>query len=233
MMERLTELEYIFRTSSVEEALTKATELFPGRVRFSSSLGQEDQVLTDIIGRHQIPVNIFTIDTGRLFNEAYETLEKTRARYKVNIDVFFPLSESVQQMVNEHGVNLFYDSIKNRQSCCHVRKVEPLNRALQNTDVWITGLRAAQTDHRKDIPVVEWLADKKIYKINPLLHWAFDEVLNYISAFSVPYNPLHDQGFTSIGCAPCTRAVEPGEDPRAGRWWWEISQKECGLHLVK
>src|SRR5688572_13930534 len=162
MMERLQELEYIFKTCTVEEALKATTVLFPGGVKFSSSLGQEDQVLTDMIARHQIPVNLFTIDTGRLFNEAYETLEKTRARYKINIDVFFPLYEPVQQMVNEHGVNLFYDSVANRQTCCHVRKVEPLNRALQNTDVWITGLRASQTDHRKDIPVVEWLADKMV-----------------------------------------------------------------------
>lgn len=232
-MERLTELQHIFETASIEEALKATATLFPGRVKFSSSLGQEDQVLTDIIARHKIDVSIFTIDTGRLFNEAYDTLEKTRTRYKIGIDVYFPQSEAVQQMVNEHGVNLFYESVTHRQNCCNIRKVEPLNRALQNASVWITGLRASQTDHRKQIPVVEWLADKKIYKINPLLHWSFDDILNYIKAFSVPYNPLHDKGFVSIGCAPCTRAIEAGEDPRAGRWWWELSHKECGLHLVK
>jgi len=232
-MEHLSELQSIFESSPVEEALRQVTQLFPDRVRFSSSLGQEDQVLTDIIARHNIPVNIFTIDTGRLFNEAYDTLEKTRARYRLNIDVYFPQADAVQAMVNEHGVNLFYDSVVNRQTCCNVRKVEPLNRALKNTSVWITGLRASQTDHRKNIPVVEWLSDKEIYKINPLLHWSFEDVLNYISAFSVPYNSLHDKGFISIGCAPCTRAIEEGEDPRAGRWWWEASHKECGLHLVK
>ena len=232
-MEHLSQLQSIFESSPVEEALRQTTQLFPGRVRFSSSLGQEDQVLTDIIARHNIPVNIFTIDTGRLFNEAYDTLEKTRARYRLNIDVYFPQADAVQAMVNEHGVNLFYESVGNRQSCCNVRKVEPLNRALRNTSVWITGLRASQTDHRKNIPVVEWLSDKEIYKINPLLHWSLEDVLNYISAFSVPYNSLHDKGFVSIGCAPCTRAIEAGEDPRAGRWWWEASHKECGLHLVK
>jgi len=232
-MEHIKQIENFFETAPVEDALKQVASLFPGRVKFSSSLGQEDQVLTDIISRHHIPINIFTIDTGRLFNEAYDTLEKTRARYKINIDVFFPQADAVQQMVNEHGVNLFYDSVANRQACCNVRKVEPLNRALQNTTVWITGLRASQTDLRKNIPVVEWLSDREIYKINPLLHWSFDDVLNYINKYSVPYNLLHDKGFVSIGCAPCTRAIEAGEDPRAGRWWWEVSHKECGLHLVK
>ena len=232
-MERLAELQHIFESASIEDALSATAKIFPGSMKFSSSLGQEDQVLTDIIARHHIDISIFTIDTGRLFNETYETLEKTRARYKINIDVFFPLTEAVEQMVNEHGVNLFYESVSNRQACCNVRKVEPLNRALQNASVWITGLRASQTDHRKNVPVVEWLSDRKIYKINPLLHWSFEDVINYINAFSVPYNPLHDKGFVSIGCAPCTRAIEPGEDPRAGRWWWELSHKECGLHLVK
>ena len=190
-------------------------------------------MLTDIIARHSLPIRIFTIDTGRLFNETYETMEKTVARYKTGIDVFFPQSETVQQMVNTRGINLFYDSVENRQLCCHVRKVEPLNRALQGASAWITGLRAAQTDHRKQIPVVEWLAEKNLYKINPLLHWSFDEVLDYLKKYSVPYNSMHDKGFISIGCAPCTRAIAPGEDPRAGRWWWETSQKECGLHVVK
>ena len=233
MMDQLEQLQDFFEKLSIEEALRETTQLFPGGVKFSTSLGQEDQVLTDIIARHKIPINIFTIDTGRLFNETYETLEKTRARYKINIDVYFPQSDAVQKMVNEHGVNLFYDSVDNRQSCCNVRKVEPLNRALKGATVWITGLRASQTQHRKQVPIVEWLEDKKIYKINPLLHWSFDDILNFIKVFSVPYNLLHDKGFVSIGCAPCTRAIEEGEDPRAGRWWWEISQKECGLHLVK
>jgi phosphoadenosine phosphosulfate reductase len=232
-MDHLSHLQSIFERHPVEKALGEVAQLFPGRVAFSSSLGQEDQVLTDIIARYQIPVRIFTIDTGRLFGEAYDTLEKTTARYKVPIEVYFPQADAVQQMVNASGVNLFYESVANRQTCCNVRKVEPLNRALQGAAVWITGLRAAQTDHRKNIPVVEWLSDKKIYKINPLLRWSFDEVLKYIETYHVPYNSLHDKGFVSIGCAPCTRAIEAGEDPRAGRWWWEESHKECGLHLVK
>lgn len=232
-MEYLYQLQKLYQENSLADALRSTTDLFPGKVKLSSSLGQEDQVLTDIIARQAIPISIFTIDTGRLFEQTYETLERTRARYKISIDVFFPQAEAVQQMVNQYGVNLFYESVENRHTCCGVRKVEPLNRALQNTLVWITGLRASQTDYRKNIPVVEWLPDKKLYKINPLLHWSADDVSDHLKNFSVPYNPLHDKGFISIGCSPCTRAIEPGEDQRAGRWWWETSQKECGLHLVK
>jgi phosphoadenosine phosphosulfate reductase len=232
-MEYLSKINDWFEELPVEQALKNVTDLFPGRVKFSTSLGQEDQVLTDIIARNQIPVDIFTIDTGRMFNEVYETLDRTVARYKKNIDIYFPQAEAVQQMVTQKGINLFYESVENRQTCCGIRKVEPLNRALQGAAVWITGLRAAQTEHRRHVPVVEWLADKATYKINPLLHWSFEEVLQHLKEYFVPYNPLHDKGFVSIGCAPCTRAIEPGEDPRAGRWWWEVSQKECGLHLVK
>lgn len=232
-MRYLPELQHIYNTVSIEEALKRTAELFPGNVKFSSSLGQEDQVLTDIIARNNIPINIFTLDTGRLFQESYDLLDVTMSKYKINIDVYFPQAEAVQQMVKDHGINLFYESVQNRQYCCGVRKVEPLNRALLNCAVWITGLRAAQNDHRKNIPVVEWLEDKQVYKINPLLNYSFDEVLAYLNEHSVPYNPLHNSGFISIGCAPCTRAIEPGEDARAGRWWWEQSHKECGLHLVK
>ncbi len=232
-MEQLEKLHSLFQSRSIEDALSELAHLFPNAVKFSSSFGQEDQVLTDILSRNQIPINIFTIDTGRLFNETYETIEKTRARYQVPITVYFPDTASVEKMVTENGVNLFYDSVQQRQLCCHIRKVEPLNRALQQTKVWITGLRAAQTSHRNQIPMVEWLDDKEIYKINPLLHWSFDDIIQYISKYNVPCNPLHEKGFVSIGCAPCTRAIEVGEDPRAGRWWWETSHKECGLHLVK
>lgn len=232
-MEHLSHLQDLFHNLPIDAALKQTVDLFPGKVKFSSSLGQEDQVLTDIIGRNKIGVTIFTLDTGRLFYETYETLEKTEARYKIKINVFFPQPEAVQKMVNEKGINLFYESIENRQSCCGVRKVEPLNRALQDTQVWITGLRSDQNDHRKSVPMVEWLEDKKMYKINPLLNWSYEEMVAYIKQNNVPYNTLHDKGFVSIGCAPCTRAIAPGEDARAGRWWWEASQKECGLHLVK
>jgi len=232
-MQYLAQLQNLFEQLSPAEALREVTNLFPGKVKFSTSLGQEDQVLTDLIARNDIPVSIFTIDTGRLFNEAYDTLERTTARYKIPVEVYFPQAVAVQDLVSQRGVNLFYESVTNRQDCCSVRKVEPLNRALEGAAVWITGLRAAQTDLRKTIPFVEWLPDRGIYKINPLLHWTYEDIIDYIQDYSVPYNPLHNKGFVSIGCAPCTRAIEVGEDPRAGRWWWEVSQKECGLHVVK
>ncbi len=232
-MEHLHALQKAFEERSIQDALRYAFVLLGGELKFSTSFGQEDQVLTDIILRHSVPVSIFTIDTGRLFNEVYDTMEKTVSRYKKSIDVFFPQHEPVEKMVREHGINLFYDSVEKRQTCCHIRKVEPLQRALQGACGWVTGLRASQTDLRKNIPVVEWLPEKNLYKFNPLLSWSFDEILDYLKKYSVPYNSLHDKGYVSIGCAPCTRAIVPGEDPRAGRWWWEVSQKECGLHVVK
>ena len=137
----------------------------------------------------------------------------------------------MQEFVNTQGINGFYHAIENRLSCCGIRKVEPLNRALQNCKIWVTGIRGEQSENRSHMPLVEWNEARQLYKYNPLLHWSYDEVLNYIQQYHVPYNKLHDQGFVSIGCAPCTRAIEPGEDPRAGRWWWEASKKECGLHV--
>lgn len=232
-MEDLQEIKEFLNNSSVDEGLKKVVQLFPGKVKFSSSLGQEDQVLTDMIARHSMDISIFTLDTGRLFNETYELIEKTEARYKKKIEIYFPQSNAVENMVNERGINLFYNSVEERKLCCHIRKVEPLNRALADTSVWITGLRASQTTIRHELPLIEWLPEKQLYKYNPLLNWSYDEIMDYIKTNFVPYNPLHDKGFVSIGCAPCTRAIEPGEDPRAGRWWWEASQKECGLHVDK
>jgi phosphoadenosine phosphosulfate reductase len=218
-------------TASLNEALQIVADLFPGRVVFSSSLGQEDQVITDAIFKNNLPIKIFTLDTGRLFNESYELLERTVARYKKPIQVYFPDAGDVEEFVSQKGMNSFYESVENRKACCHIRKVKPLNRALIGAAVWITGLRAEQSDNRRELPLIEWLEDKQLYKFNPLLHWTYAEVVDYLREFFVPYNPLHDKGFISIGCAPCTRAIEPGEDPRAGRWWWETSQKECGLHV--
>ncbi len=220
----------LLEIASMPEALSIIAGSFPGRVVLSSSLGQEDQVITDAICKNNIGVEIFTLDTGRLFYETYELIEKTNARYKINMKVYFPEVADVEEFVNEKGVNSFYESVENRKTCCHIRKVKPLNRALQGAKVWITGLRAAQSDNRKDIPVIEWDEQRQLYKFNPLINWSYDDVLNYIKENNVPYNSLHDQGFISIGCAPCTRAIAAGEDARAGRWWWEQSQKECGLH---
>jgi len=225
------ELVQQIERESLPEALKTIADLFPGKVVFSSSLGQEDQVITDVIFKNKIPVKIFTLDTGRLFNESYELLERTMARYKMPIHVFFPDASDVENFVNTKGLNSFYESVENRKECCNIRKVKPLNRALQGAKVWITGLRSEQSENRKDIPMIEWSEEKQLFKFNPLINWHYDQVLSYLKEFNVPYNYLHDKGFISIGCAPCTRAIEPGEDPRAGRWWWETSQKECGLHV--
>ncbi len=216
--------------SSLPEGLRIISNLFPGNVVFSSSLGQEDQVLTDVIFKNDLPIKIFTIDTGRLFNETYELLDRTTARYKKNIQVYFPDATDVEEFVNVKGINSFYESVDNRKECCHIRKVKPLNRALKGAKVWITGLRGEQSNNRHSMPMIEWSEDKQLYKYNPLINWTYQQMLDYINQFNVPYNRLHDKGFISIGCLPCTRAVEPGEDARAGRWWWETSQKECGLH---
>lgn len=218
------------QNSSLNEGLRLMASCYPGQVVFSSSFGQEDQVITDSIFTNSIAVKIFTIDTGRLFNETYELFEKTAARYSQSVQVFFPATAAVEGFVNEKGINGFYDSVDNRKACCHIRKVQPLNRALTGAKIWITGLRAAQSINRKQMPMVEWDDSRQLYKFNPLINWRYDEVLDYLNEHRVPYNSLHDKGFLSIGCAPCTRAVEPGEAARAGRWWWETSPKECGLH---
>ena len=227
--EQIQEIE----NSSLAEAIRLVTAVFPGEVVFSSSLGQEDQVLTDVIFKNDLPVKIFTIDTGRLFNETYELLDRTIARYKKSIQVYFPEAADVETFVAEKGINSFYESVENRKQCCYIRKVVPLNRALKGAKVWITGLRAEQSNNRQQMPMIEWAEDKQLYKFNPLIRWSYDEMISYINEHNVPYNRLHDKGFISIGCAPCTRAIEPGEDARAGRWWWETSQKECGLHETK
>ncbi|WPQ65474.1 phosphoadenylyl-sulfate reductase [Chitinophaga sancti] len=203
---------------------------FPGAVAFSTSFGQEDQVIADMIWRHKIPVRVFTLDTGRLFQETYDLMDLTRARYKQNFEVYFPETSSVESLLREKGPNSFYESVENRKECCNIRKVVPLNRALQGVKVWITGLRAEQSENRQSLHDIEWDESRQLYKYQPLINWSFDQMLDYLKTNNVPYNKLHDNGFISIGCAPCTRAIEPGEHPRAGRWWWELSKKECGLH---
>ena len=213
------------------EALRLLSELFPGQVAFSSSLGYEDQVITDMILANGIDIRIFTLDTGRMFPESYTTLQKTNNRYDTKLEVFFPQSAGVEKLLTEKGPLSFYESVENRKECCFIRKVEPLNRALKGVKVWVTGIRAEQSNNRTGMQAIEWDGGHDLFKYNPLLAWSFDEVKQYVKAHNVPYNPLHDKGFVSIGCAPCTRAVLEGEDFRAGRWWWEDeSKKECGLH---
>jgi phosphoadenosine phosphosulfate reductase len=197
----------------------------------SSSLGAEDQVLTDMIFKVDKDANIFTLDTGRLHPETYNVMDATNLKYGVKLNVFFPEVSQVEELYQTQGVNGHFESIENRKRCCNIRKIEPLKRALKPLKVWITGLRASQSVTRTDMPVVEWDDNFKVIKVNPLINWSEEDVWDYIKSNNVPYNKLHDQGFPSIGCAPCTRAIKDGEDIRAGRWWWENPEhKECGLH---
>ncbi|MDK2065495.1 phosphoadenylyl-sulfate reductase [Aliarcobacter butzleri] len=200
-------------------------------IALSSSLAAEDQVLTDILLKKNKNASIFTLDTGRLHPETYDVMDATNLKYGIKIDVFFPDNENVQKLYKTQGVNGHYESIENRKNCCNIRKIEPLKRALKDVEVWVTGLRASQSVTRTDMPLVEWDENFNVIKVNPLINWSQEDVWDYIKTNKVPYNKLHDQGFPSIGCAPCTRAIKDGEDIRAGRWWWENPEhKECGLH---
>lgn len=200
---------------------------------FASSLAAEDMVLTDLILRHQIPISIFTLETGRLHKETLAMVPRIKEIYGVGITLMYPNESSVNNYVKTHGENAFYDSIELRKQCCHIRKIEPLNRALDGKRAWITGQRREQSGTRTELSIQEHDAARNMEKFNPLAEWSNEEVWEYIKTHHVPYNPLHDQGYPSIGCEPCTRAISPGEDIRAGRWWWENPEtKECGLHVV-
>lgn len=216
---------------SPENILQWAWETFGKDAVFTSSFGVEDMVITDMMSRKKIMIPIATIDTGRLHEETYELMERTRSEYGVTVNPYFPDYNRIEEMVSEHGMNLFYRSVEKRKLCCGIRKVDPLERILEGKKAWITGLRADQTSFRKNSDVVEIDSRRGIVKINPLLRLTSDDVWNYVQRNNVPYNKLHDKGFPSIGCEPCTRAVKPGEDERAGRWWWESDVKECGLHV--
>ena len=226
------ELNDRFAESTVEEVLQYFLNEYKGRIAFASSLGAEDQVLTHMIREIAPDTKIFTLDTGRMFQETYDLIDRTNARYKMKMEIYFPDYKQVENMVNDKGMNLFYESVENRKLCCHIRKIEPLHRALEGSDIWITGLRKEQSVTRNNNNLLE--LDENNHgrlKLNPLINWSEDEVWDFINKHKVPYNTLHDQGFPSIGCLPCTRAVQPGEDVRAGRWWWEMPEhKECGLH---
>ena len=201
-------------------------------VIFANSFGAEDMVLTDIIGQNFPDISMFTLDTARLPEETYSLMKEVKDRYNINTKIFFPESTAVEEYAAKNGPNGFYDSINLRKACCYMRKVEPLKRALKGKRAWITGLRRDQAPTRKDLEKSEFDVDNGLQKISPLLNWSLPDVWEYIKDFKVPYNELHDKGYSSIGCAPCTRAITPGEDIRAGRWWWENPEtKECGLHL--
>ncbi len=215
---------------SIEETLAFLANEYKDKVVFSTSFGQEDQVITALIAKNDLPITIFTLDTGRLFQETYDVFHKTLKKYQKEIKVYFPEATAVEQLLQEKGPNSFYESVDNRKECCYIRKVAPLTKALKGNAVWITGLRAEQSENRNDLQFFEYDEKFEIIKFNPLLKWTLEEVQKYIDENNVPQNALHKKGFVSIGCAPCTRAIAPGEDIRAGRWSWESSHKECGLH---
>ncbi len=214
-----------------ENVLSYAARHFQGKLAFATSLGLEDQVITHMIHSQGLPIPIFTLDTGRLPEETYQTLAATEERFGLRIEVLFPDAADVERMVAEHGINLFRDSVQSRKLCCRVRKVLPLRRRLAGLGAWITGLRRQQAVTRDDLAAVQWDAANGLLKISPLADWTTEQVWQYVREHHVPYNKLHDDGYPSLGCAPCTRAVAGGENLRAGRWWWEQPEhKECGLH---
>jgi phosphoadenosine phosphosulfate reductase len=216
----------------ISAAIELLTKQYPDQVTFSSSFSYEDQAITHEILHNQLPVKIFTLDTGRMFPETYSVWSSTNAAYHTHIKAYYPNQDGLQQFVESNGPNSFYESVDHRKSCCFIRKVEPLKRALAGNAIWITGLRSEHSPDRQNLPILEWDEANGLIKYHPLLHWSTQEVKQYIDKNQVPYNPLHDRGFVSIGCAPCTRAIQPGEDFRAGRWWWEAAdKKECGLHV--
>jgi phosphoadenosine phosphosulfate reductase len=227
MGEILENIEQLDLVNLLQEIAAK----FGERAAFSSSLSMEDQVITHHIFANELPIRVFTLDTGRLFPETYGVFNRTIEKYKRKIEVFFPKHEAVEKMLTEKGPLSFYQSLENRKECCFIRKVEPLTRALLDVDCWITGLRAEHADNRKELPLSERDEERGLIKVHPLLNWSFDRVKEEVKKHNIPYNSLHDKRFVSIGCQPCTRAVVPGDDFRSGRWWWENSQKkECGLH---
>jgi phosphoadenosine phosphosulfate reductase len=229
---KLKELNDQLTGKTIEERLeTLATE-FKGKIIFTTSFGIEDQVITHKIFTNNLDIKVITLDTGRLFPETYEVFSNTILKYKKKINVYFPDYLSVEELVTAKGPYSFFDSRENREECCKIRKVVPLGRALAGMECWISGIRASQSDNRANMSDLEYDTDKKLFKFHPLFDWVFEDVENYIKENNIPYNALHDKGYLSIGCEPCTRAVLKGQDFRSGRWWWENDgPKECGCHL--
>ena len=204
---------------------------YKGKIVFSTSFGWEDQIITHLIFSNNIPIKIFTLDTGRLFPETYYVWNRTLEMYGKPIQAYYPQTEAVENLVTQKGPNSFYTSVENRKECCNIRKIKPLKNALLGNEIWVTGIRAEQSNNRMQMQDLEWDEGNQIIKFHPLFDWTLENVKDYINTNQIVYNPLHNKGFVSIGCAPCTRAVKAGEDFRAGRWWWEdSSKKECGLH---
>jgi len=216
------------------DKLKYLADKYAGRIIFSTSFGWEDQAITHLIFANNIPIKVFTLETGRLFPETYYVWNRTLEVYNKPIHAYYPKNDLLQDMVNTKGPNSFYESVENRKECCYIRKIEPLKRALKGNEIWITGIRAEQSTNREDMHDLEWDEGNQLLKFHPIFNWTLDDVKTYIKENNIVYNTLHDKGFPSIGCAPCTRAVQPGEDFRAGRWWWEDqSKKECGLHATE
>lgn len=215
------------------DALRYLAEEYKGKIVFSTSFGWEDQVITHMIFANDIPIKVFTLETGRLFPETYYVWNRTLDIYKKQIVAYHPDAELLQDLVSAKGPNSFYESVDNRKQCCFIRKMEPLKRALSGNSFWVTGIRSEQSVNRHDMSNLEWDEQNQMIKFHPIFDWSLDDLKEYIKINNIVYNTLHDKGFPSIGCAPCTRAVAPGEDFRAGRWWWEDqSKKECGLHAT-
>lgn len=228
----IAELSRSIQGSDEVASLRHLADKFPGKVVFSSSFGLEDQVISHLIFSNNIGVDVFTLDTGRLFPETYAVWSRTQELYGKKIQAYYPKDDELQKFITEKGPNSFYELVENRKQCCHIRKVEPLKRALAGRQVWITGIRKDQSDARSEIKQIEWDDSNQIIKYHPLFNWSDEQLKKFISQNQVPVNPLHEKGYPSIGCQPCTRAVKPGEHPRSGRWWWESSdKKECGLHV--
>jgi phosphoadenosine phosphosulfate reductase len=231
MQNRVEQLNKQFQNSSAQEVLEYLLTKTDKKVALSSSFGAEDQVLSDIMLKIDKNANIFTLDTGRLPYETYSVMDETNLKYGIKVNVFFPKDEDVEELYKAQGINGFYESVENRKNCCYVRKIAPLKRALNGLDIWVTGLRSSQSVTREGMRMFEMDAANNVIKVNPLINWSESNVWDYIKSHKVPYNKLHDLGYPSIGCAPCTRAVKEGEDIRSGRWWWENPEhKECGLH---
>jgi len=232
MRDIVTQYRKQLKEASSNEVLAYFAEKYKGKIAFSTSLGAEDQALTDMICKIDPSVMIFTLDTGRLFQETYDLLNITEKKYRIKIHLYFPDATRVEEMVREKGINLFYESVENRKICCQIRKIEPLRRALTGMKIWVSGLRKEQSITRHEFELIEWDESHQIIKLLPLVDWTESQVWEYLKEKKIPYNELHDKGFPSIGCLPCTRAVKPGESLRSGRWWWELPEnKECGLHL--
>jgi len=231
MKEQIEALNQKYSQATAEELIGGFLSEYKDKIALSSSLGIEDQVLTHIVCNIDKSTKIFTLDTGRLFPETYDLIHRTNHKYGIKMSVYFPEASRVEEMVNAKGINLFFESVENRKLCCNIRKIEPLKRAFAGLEVWICGLRREQSVTRQNMQRIEWDEANGIIKLNPLIDWTEEEVRKFIYDHGIPYNPLHDKGFPSIGCQPCTRAIFPGEDIRAGRWWWENPDtKECGLH---